>query len=275
MRSDFQSLAARLTRAATLALLLALSCGSASAESPDEYRLAAGDSIRIVVFQNPDLTLETRVSEHGSISFPLIGRVAVGGESIASAEQLIAEKLQRGGFVPHPQVNISLLMIVGNTVSVLGQVNHPGSYPLLTFGTHVSQMLATAGGIAPTGGDVIVVTGTRDGRPMRREIDIEAMYMDGGAGSDILLAGGDSIYVSRAPVFYIYGEVQKPGMYVLQRNMTIMQAVAAGGGLTPRGTERSVRMYRRDAKGVVRKLSSTLTDPVTAEDVISVSEGLF
>jgi polysaccharide export outer membrane protein len=241
----------------------------------DEYRLADGDSIRIVVFQNPDLTLETRVSERGSISFPLIGGVAVGGMTISAAETLIADKLQRGGFVSHPQVNISLLVIVGNTVSVLGQVNKPGTFPLLTFNTHVSQMLAAAGGIAPTGGDLIVLTGTRDGKPMRRQIDIEAMFAEDGGGADMLVAGGDSIYVSRAPVFYIYGEVQKPGMYVLQRDMTVMQTVAAGGGLTPRGTERALRLFRRDPKGVTHKMSVALTDPVKPGDVISVSEGLF
>lgn len=275
MRIDPKRRVAR-ALSALLALLAMLVSGVvAHAEDGGEYRLAAGDSIRINVFQNPELTLETRVSERGTISFPLVGSVAIGGLTITAAEHLIAEKLLQGSFVAHAQVNILLVQIVGNTVSVLGQVNHPGSYPLLTFNMHVSQILAAAGGIAPSGGDRVVLTGTRDGHATRREIDIEAMYAEGGSAGDVLVAGGDSLYVSRAPVFYIYGEVQKPGMYVLQRNMTVMQTVAAGGGLTPRGTERSVRLFRRDAKGMVRKVSVALTDAVQPDDVISVGEGLF
>ena len=278
MRSRLATLDGCIVRIAILTagvLALLFSWAFARAEDAGEYRLAAGDSIRIVVFQNPDLTLETRVSERGTISFPLIGGVAVGGMTISGAEQLIGDKLVHGAFVSHPQVNITLLLIVGNTVSVLGQVNHPGSYPLLTFNTHVSQILAAAGGISPTGGDLVVLTGTRDGHAMRKEIDIESMYAEGGSASDILVAGGDALYVSRAPVFYVYGEVQKPGMYVMQRNMTVMQAVATGGGLTPRGTERSIRLFRRDAKGVAHKVSVSATEPIKPDDVISVGEGLF
>jgi polysaccharide export outer membrane protein len=66
-------------------------------------------------------------------------------------------------------------------------------------------------------------------------------------GADVDLQAGDVLYVERAPRFYIYGEVQRPGQFRLERAMTVLQALSAGGGLTPRGTERGIRIKRADA----------------------------
>ncbi len=255
--------------------LLAIFALCAPAHAGDDYRLAEGDAIHIVVFQNPDLTLDTRVTESGTIAYPLIGQVKVGGLTMSEAQDKIATALENGRFVKQAQVNIVLTQIVGNQVSVLGQINKPGSYPLVTFNTHVSQMLATAGGIAPTGGDVVILTGTRDGQPYRKEIDIASLYLDGKTADDVLLAGGDTLYVDRAPLFYIYGEVQRPGSYPLLRNMTMVQALAAGGGLTARGTERSLRVYRRNKSGATDKIEPKSMDRVRADDVIYIGESLF
>ena len=245
------------------------------ANASNDYRLGEGDAIHIVVFQNPDLTLDTRVTESGMVAYPLIGQVKIGGLTIADAEARIATALESGGFVKKPQVNINLTQIVGNQVSVLGQVNKPGSYPLLTFNTRVSQMLAMAGGIASTGGDTVILMGSRDGKPYRKVVDIASLYLDNNAGDDILLEAGDGLYVDRAPMFYIYGEVQRPGNYPIARHMTVVQALAAGGGLTPRGTERSLRVYRHRKDGSTERVEPKSSDPVEADDVIYVGESLF
>ena len=155
----------------------------------------------------------------------------LGGKDVATAEKAIARALKDGGFVQQPQVNITLTLIRGNQVSVLGQVNRPGRFPLETFTTRLSDMLATAGGTAPGGDDVAIVSGIRNGKPFRKEIDIPDLYIGGHAENDIVLAGGDTIYIHRAPVFYIYGEAQRPGAYRIERGMTVMQALAQGGGL--------------------------------------------
>jgi polysaccharide biosynthesis/export protein len=120
-----------------------------------DYRLGPGDAIGVQVFQNPDLTVEARVSESGVISYPLVGAVQLGGLSIAEAEKRISDALRTGGFVRSPQVNITLRQVRGNQVAVLGQVNRPGRFPLETFNTRVSDMLAAAGGVTPTGDDVL------------------------------------------------------------------------------------------------------------------------
>lgn len=240
-----------------------------------DYRLAAGDAIKISVFQNPDLTVETRVAESGVITYPLIGAVELGGLTIPEAEKAIATKLRDGGFVQKPQINILLVQVRGNQVSVLGMVNRPGRFPIETGNTRVSDMLATAGGATPTGADVAILTGMRQGKAFRKEIDIPAMFIKGNTELDVFVAGGDVIYVHRAQLFYIYGEVQRAGSYRMERDMTVLQALAQGGGLTPRGTERGIRIHRRNANGGIDVITPAKTDTIQPDDVIYVQESLF
>jgi polysaccharide export outer membrane protein len=262
---------------AVLLFALALACGrdAGAQDKRPEYQLGAGDVIRIQVFQNADLTVETRVTENGTITFPLIGMVRVGGLTIPAAEQIIAKSLRDGNFIQLPQVNIVLLQNRGSQVSVLGQVNRPGRFPLETVNIRVSEMLAVAGGIAPTGADVAILTGLRDGRPYRREIDIAGMFLNKQGQDDVVVAGGDVIYVHRMPMYYIYGEVQRPNSYRIERNMTVRQAIAQGGGTTQRGTERRLRLYRTGAGGTVESLTPDLNDLVQPDDVIYVTESVF
>lgn len=256
--------------------LVLFACGaSAQANAPVDYTLGAGDAIRIQVFQNPDLTLDTRVSEKGSITYPLIGAVELGGLTIANAEQKIATALTDGGFVRQPQVNIVLMQVRGNQVSVLGQVNRPGRFPLETFNTRVSDMLAAAGGATAGGADVAIVTGVRSGKPFRQEIDIPSLFLATGAENDLILSGGDSIYVHRAPMFYIYGEAQRPGSYRIERSMTVMQALAQAGGPNARGSDTRLVLYRKDDRGDARKLAPELNDRIQPDDVIYVRESIF
>lgn len=246
--------------------------------SPDQvrnYQLAAGDLIHIVVYQTPDMTVDTRVSENGTITYPLIGEVKVGGLTVAQAELKIAKMLETGGFVRNPQVNITLTQIVGNQVSVLGFVNRPGSYPLLTFDTKLTQMLADAGGIAPLGSQIVILSGTRNGKHFDAKIDVSKIYTEGQVQNDVTLYGGDSIFVPKAAMFYIYGEVNHPGEYPLEPNMTVMQALAAGGGPTVRGSGDSLRLTRKGPDGQVHKYSPELSDQVQPNDVLYVNESLF
>jgi polysaccharide export outer membrane protein len=248
---------------------------SAIAQDKLDYRLGAGDTIRIVVFQNPDLTLETRVTENGTITYPLIGMVNVGGMTISAAEQAIAKALAAGNYIEKPQVSISLLQNRGNQVSVLGLVNRAGRFPLETFNTRLSEMIAIAGGIGPLGADVAIITGLRDGKPFRKVIDIPALFLDDKLKEDLVVAGGDVIYVHRQPMFYIYGEVQRPGSYRVDRDMTVRQALVQGGGPTQRGTERGLRLHRRGSKSEMEVSRPDLDDPVRPDDVLFVGESLF
>jgi polysaccharide export outer membrane protein len=240
-----------------------------------EYKLGPGDSIRVQVFQNPDLTVETRVSEAGTISYPLVGNVAIGGLTISQAESKIAGALRSGNYLRSPQVNIVMLQVRGNQVAVLGQVNKPGRFPLETFNVRVSDMLAAAGGVTPMGDDVLIVTGTRNGQPFRKVIDIPGLFLNSRSQDDILLAGGDTLYVNKAPVYYIYGEAQRPGPYRIERGMTVQQALAQGGGPTARGSSSRLRLTRTAPDGRTIETDAKLTDPVQPGDVLFVRESIF
>ena len=90
-----------------------------------------------------------------------------------------------------------------------------------------------------------------------------------------MLQNGDTVYIERAPVFYIYGEVARAGAYRVEPNMTVMQAIAAGGGITPRGSQRRLSLTRTAPDGKVTELSPKLTDTVQAGDVLFVKESIF
>lgn len=166
-------------------------------------------------------------------------------------------------------------IVPGNQVSILGEVNRPGRYPLENASMRFTDALAMAGGINPSGGDSAVVEGTRNGEHFYKKIDLLSIFMDQDQAMNLDIAAGDSIYIHRAPMFYVYGEVQRPGAYRVERNMTVMQALAQGGGPTPRGTQRGIKLHRKNASGAVEKLSPELDAVIQAGDVLYVKESLF
>lgn len=252
------------------ALLLAAPAWSAD----NDYRMGTGDVLRITVYGQPDLTTEARVGENGNITFPLIGDVKLAGTTPAQGEAEIAKRLSKGGFINDPFVSLNVVQYRGQQISVLGRVNRPGKYPLEKI-SRVSDALALAGGIIIDGSDTITLVRTRDGKPEYRDIDVVALFKPGGETSNELVQDGDIINVARQPVFYIYGEVQRPGAFRLEQNMSVVQALSMGGGVTPRGTQRGIKILRRDANGVMQQLDTKLADLVQKDDVIYVKESLF
>jgi polysaccharide biosynthesis/export protein len=339
--------------ACMVSLVLAVCLNTAVAEEAN-YLLGSGDVLRISVYNNPDLTLETRVGERGMITFPLIGEVQVEGVTASAAEKKIAKLLETGNFVKQPQVNVlvtqfqskmvsvlgsvikpgrypleratnladllalvggatgdgsDLVTVIGKTgkteydlhnivnkadsaqniplaggeivyvhardVAVMGEVNRPGKYAVTGGVRTLADFISVAGGINPGGADSITVTTVRNGKQNRFEVDIESLFRTGNNSANIELTSGDTVYVPRAPMVYIYGEVQRPGSFRIERNMIVMQALAQAGGLTPRGTQRNIQLHRRNAKGVLEKVSPALTDIVQQNDVLYVQESLF
>jgi polysaccharide biosynthesis/export protein len=234
------------------------------------YILGPGDLIKITVFNNPDLTLDTRVSESETVSFPLIGQVKIGGLSTFTAESKIASLLEKGGYIKNPQVNIFVTQFQSKLVSVLGRVDKPGRYPIDRT-TNLADLLALAGGVLPDGSDLVtVVSGSS-----KAEYDLQKIVGKTDTLKSVIISGGEVVFVPRAPMFYIYGEVQRPGSYRLERGMTVMQALAQGGGLTLRGTERNIKINRQNAAGVTMESLPALTDTIQQDDVIYVQESLF
>lgn len=265
----------RALAAAVLVTTLLPVAAHAQEPAAQEYRLGPGDGLKIAVFQNPDLSLETRVSETGAISYPLVGNVQLGGLSVAAAERAIADGLKKGGFVLQPQVTVVLQQVRGAQVAVLGQVARPGRYPLESTAMKLTDALALAGGTAPQGADKVILTGMRNGRRVRAEIDVAELFVSWTPEKDVPVMAGDTLYVQRAPQVFVYGEVQRAGAYRVERQMTVLQALAMGGGLSPRGTERGIRIHRRSEDGATRIINPQLNDPVQPDDVVVVREALF
>jgi polysaccharide export outer membrane protein len=251
-------------------LLLTLFGGAQAAPAV----LGAGDVLKVSVYGSPDLTTETRVSDTGSITFPLLGPVEIAGLPLAAAEKKIGGLLESGGFLRKAQVNILVTQIQSQQVSVLGQVNRPGRYPI-EGRRSVLDLLAMAGGISPDGGDTVALIRKRNGKTSKDLVDIIGMVRSGELDNDFELAANDVLYVERAPRFYIYGEVQRPGPFRLERAMSVLQALSAGGGLSARGTERGMTIKRRDANGKQQIIDVKQDDLVQVDDVVYVKESLF
>ena len=234
-----------------------------------------GDMVKVTVFRNPDLTTEARVTDQGTIFFPLIGEVKVVGLTPQQASKLIADRLASGKFVVNPEVQLSLAAVHSRQVSVLGNVVKPGRYPIDSVNRRVSDFVAAAGGMAATGSDSVTVVQVRNGTETKTDVDLAQMFRNGNLAANLELAPGDTIYVHRAPMIYVYGEVNKAGAYRLEPNMTVMQAIALGGGINTRGTERGVQIHRKDRNGGTSKIAAKLTDEVRVDDVVYVKESLF
>src|SRR5262245_62336061 len=154
----------RVTRrfAAALCLAAVMLPGAAIGQSRDV--LGEGDSVRITVYQNPDLTTEARISDQGTITFPLIGEVALAGLTPARAEARIAEHLVKGKFLVRPQVSVNVIQVRSRQVSVLGQVARPGRYALDDTSSNLTDILALAGGVSPGGDDDVTNKMQTDGQ---------------------------------------------------------------------------------------------------------------
>ncbi len=255
----------------TMAAALAMTMGAAGA---DEVKLGPGDVVKLSVYGSPDLGIETRVSQSGNITFPLLGQVSVGGLSVAEAEQRIGQLLEKGGYLKNAQVNMLVTDLASQQVSVLGHVNRPGRYPV-EGPRKVLDLLAMAGGINADGGDMVSLVRTRDGKTMRETIDVVEMMRRGELDRDYEVKGGDIIFVERAPRVYVTGEVQRPGAFRLERGMTVQQAISAGGGLSPRGSDNGYRITRRGPDGRTTTIDAEANDPVQVDDVVTVRESWF
>ncbi|MBL8267467.1 polysaccharide export protein EpsE [Steroidobacter sp.] len=258
----------------TLSAVLLTICSMLSSwalAADSDYRLGPGDLLRIGVFGSPELSGEVRVSESGNITYPLIGQVPVAGKSPAQVEAQLVSAFTDGGYLKQAQVSVLVMEYRSQKVSVMGHVTKPGQYSLQSS-SRVLDVLAEAGGPVNSEAADVATLMRKDGS--KAAIDLSALF-GGDPTQNHVVGGGDTVYVPKAPQFYVYGEVQKPGMYKLERGMTVSRAISAGGGLTTRGSERRVVIKRKDKDGKEQHYSAKGSDLLQADDVLMVKEGLF
>jgi len=257
-----------------LIILLLGIIGVANVATAKESVLSPGDTLKIFVYGHPDLTTDTKVGESGNITFPLLGEILVSGLSQSAVERKIANLLESRDIIRKPQVTILTASLQSQMISVLGYVRNQGRYPI-EGKRSLTDVLAMAGGINLDGGEMVTLIRYDDNKSIKETIDVLEMVRSGDLAQNVIVRSDDLIYVERAPRFYIYGEVQRAGTYRLERNMTVIQALSVGGGLTLRGTERGLRIQRRDTEGNLQILNANSSDLVQPDDVIFIKESLF
>jgi polysaccharide export outer membrane protein len=232
--------------------------------------LGPGDVIKVSVYDNPDLALEAPLSKHGELNFPLLGPVVLSGLTLDQADSLIADRLQKRGYVRSAQVSLIITQYRSQLVSAIGEFNHPGLIAL-DHPTDLMQVIAQAGGIAPSGSDIVeVIRG-----PQTIQIRVSQLVQETDAKKrNILLSSGDVVYVPRSMV-YVYGEVNRPGNFRLESNMTLMQALSVAGGFTTKASKGSVTIHRQQADGHIASMKAALTDTLLSGDVVEVPESWF
>ncbi len=259
-----------------LALLCAViaSASSLQAFAEEDYRLGGGDTVNIVVYGQSDLTTIARISQDdGTIAFPLIGEVAIASLSPEEAGRKIAKLLAKGRFLKNPQVALTVKEFQSQKISVMGQVNNPGQYPLRGE-SRVIDLFSQAGGLTKEAADMITVVKAENGKQVKYEIDLLRFYA-GDMSQNIRVSMGDFILIPKMNEFYIYGEVKKPGRYRLERDMTVMQTLSVGGGISERGSLRGIVITRNLDDGKTKKIKVDLSDEVKPGDVLYVKERLF
>jgi polysaccharide biosynthesis/export protein len=237
--------------------------------------------LKISVYGNPDLETITRVMPNGSITFPLIGQVTVGSRTPAQAEASIAERLNRGGFVRNAAVSVFVQErnpVSLSSVTLLGEVERSGTYTLDKESpeavSSLVTLLAKAGGTTDNAADYLYLIRTEGGQERKTRVDLVDLLRNGNVKANLPLANGDIVLVPQMDVFYIYGEVQKPGRYKLERDMTVMQGLSVASGMTPRGSVRGI-VLNRQAGAAITSLGTNLEDRLQPNDVLYVKTAVF
>ena len=230
--------------------LIETTCGQLSTDSevqiqdrahPSEVLVGSGDLLLISVDGAPEYHYEVRVSATGDVSLPMAGKVKLAGLSTSQAEHAIERSLQEGGFFNDPQVSVFVKEYATQGISVLGQVQHPGIYPLLGNPT-LLDAISAAGGTTPTAGKTVTITDRE--RPENTKT-VSLSYADGQKMGNLALHPGDTVVVSKAGMVYVVGDVKEPTGIVLESpHFTVLQAIAMAHGTNPTAKLKSVRLIR-------------------------------
>lgn len=280
VRHDANSSSARL--AVALAALIAFG-QIVSAQSTSDYLIGPQDVLTIQVYDQADLGGKYSVEADGTFSFPLIGRVKAGGQTLRAFEQNLKSKLADGYF-RNPQVTVAIEQYRSQRVFVMGEVRQPGPVPL-TGGMTLIEALARAGSTTSTASGEVAIVRTSQGdvrgpvlpdQTSGSEVFRASIReLEGGALSQNLeLHDGDTVFVPRAETIYVFGQVRTPGAYGVQANMTVLQALSLAGGVTEHGASGRIRVVRSE-DGAKKEIKVKLTDLVRPGDTVIVPERFF
>lgn len=252
-----------------------------------DYRIGRQDLLEIRVFDLDQLNQTVRVADDGSITLPLLGRLAVAGLSKTDLEALIARLLE-ARYVRDPQVTIFVKEYESKKVAVSGAVKRPGTYEMLGQKT-LLEMLSLAGGLdRDLGREIIIFRRKDDGATERVSVDLNRLVYEGDPALNLAVEPGDIIYVPAVETVRIFvsGAVRNPNLYEVPRAepVTVLKAITLAGGTTDRAAERRTQIIRVGPSGArvtiavdLRKVKKGQSeDPILQkDDLVLVPEGFF
>lgn len=249
-----------------------------------DYVLGPEDEVSITVWDHPDLTRKERINLEGKISFPLIGDLRVTGLSQLQLEKKLKEMLA-DGYIVDPQVSVQVTEYRSQKVFVIGEVNSPGAYPL-TKKTLLVEAIAMAGGVKPEADhEVMIVRPKKNHVPKSPLLPDEAdpsellkvnlrNVLEGERTENIEVLNLDTIFVPKIKVFYVTGEVKRPGQYTFMKGMTVLHAVSTAGGFTEKAAKKKVKTVR-EKEGKKVDLYLPMDDLIEPGDTIVVKESFW
>jgi polysaccharide biosynthesis/export protein len=222
---------------------------SATVTDQSAITIGPGDLIDLTVFDVPELVLKVRVDSSGVVSLPLMGDLKLAGMTVRDAQHFIARELVEHQMVKEPQVSLFIEEFATQGITVYGEVNTPGIYPLM--GPHqLYDAISAAGGLTmKSGATVTILHAAERNHPqvitLSEENPIES--------ADVTIYPGDKIIVSKAGVVYVLGEVNKPGAFLMEDNtsISVLKATALAGGTTKLASLKDSVILRKSAKGTV------------------------
>jgi len=230
------------------------------------YIVGIGDSIEVSVIGRPEYTSRVQVQVDGTVQLPYINNITAANKTLLQLRDQVKRALIAGGYYADPAVNVAMVSYASRYVVVLGEVAQPGIVPI-DRSYRVSEILARVGGVRESGADTLTLR-RENGEELKLPIKLIAV---GSAAEDPLVIAGDKLFVPPAENFYISGQVNAPGTYRIQGDMTLRMALARGGGLNERGSERRAKIFR-DGKEMP---NVGLSEKVKPGDVINVGARLF
>jgi polysaccharide biosynthesis/export protein len=220
------------------------------ASAPADSLIGIGDKLEISVFGHEDYSKVVEVRGDGTINYPPLGDLPVAGKSVSQIKEEIRRILGKD-YLVDPQVNVEQ----NRWVTILGEVRTPGRYALKR-NMRLIDLLAEAGGATKEAGSEILITRRLgDGQESRQIVaERERLFTRDNRDANVLLAHGDIVAVGEKEVFYIRGEVTRPGAYVIEKGMTILKAVSLAGGFTPFANRKEAELLRVASTGVNEKI---------------------
>jgi polysaccharide biosynthesis/export protein len=263
-------------RLKTLLFILAvIFCFTALAGGQD-YIVGEGDVLKVLVYDNDDLTTTVRVSGEQMITIPLIGPLNIKGLSISQIEDKI-KTLFADGYLINPHVSIFIEEYRSRNVTILGQINKPGLYELREE-TTLLELLSTAGGVKDNaGGEAIIKRRQNSGNKRVNiiKVDLKRLLEEGDTTLNAAIMDQDSIYISKADLFYINGQVKKPAAYKCDSVITLLKAVTMAGGFTNIASHKRVKIIRNiNGKETVLD-RARMDESILPDDIIVVPESFF